>query len=67
MSTKEKAATLKHSHIHLPTKPNVRDWVRKPLTREIGIDTALIALCTVLLGWTFFSLANAFQGCHVVG
>jgi hypothetical protein len=67
MSTKENAATLKHSHIHLPTTRNVRDWLKKPLAREIEIDTALIAFCSVLLGWTFFSLVNAFQSGHVIG
>ena len=66
MSTKEKAAAVKHSHIHLPTTRNVRDWVNKPLAREIKIDAALATLCTFLLGWTFFSLVNAFQSCHVI-
>ena len=66
MSTKDNAATAKHSHIHLPTTRNVRDWLKKPLAREIEIEAAITALCSLLLGWTFFSLIHAYHSYHVV-
>ena len=66
MSNEEKAATLKHSHIHLPTTRDVCEWIKKPRAREIEIDAAIIALCSLLLGWTCFSLVHAFQSYHVI-
>ena len=66
MDTHNGAATLRQKNIHFPRTRGVLGWLKKPLAREIEIDTALVALCSFLLGWVFFSLANAFDYCQVI-
>jgi hypothetical protein len=64
MNTGNRASALKHSHIHFPSRKQIRDWFRKPSTKELEIDAALVALCSVLLGSVFFSLWKAFGAYH---
>ena len=66
MSTSEETTTLKHSYIKFPTTRGLRKWLQKALAREIKKDAVLTALCSLLLGWTLFSLVNALQGRAVI-
>ena len=65
MNTRGGAGALKHPHIHFPTRKEVRGWLQKPSTRELEIDAALVALCSILLGSVFFSLCKAFGTYHL--
>jgi hypothetical protein len=66
MASKARAATLKHSYVHLPSTRDAREWLKKPLVREIEIDTALIVLCFLLYGAVLFSLFKAFGDYQII-
>jgi hypothetical protein len=66
MDTHNGAATLRQKNIEFPRSRNVLGWFKKPPAREIEMDTALIALCSILLGWVFFSLVHAFDSCRII-
>jgi hypothetical protein len=63
MGNKAGAATLDNAHIHLPTKRDVRDWLKKTFTKGMKADAPLIAYCLFLLGCACFSLVRAFNDC----
>lgn len=66
MRNRANAKAARHySHIHLPKMRDAKDWLRKPLAREIETNAALIVVCSSLIGWTLFSLMNAIQSGHV--
>ncbi len=53
--------TLKHIHIHLPSKREVKDWIEKVFTRERSADVALTLTVILLCGWLVYCLGNALQ------
>ena len=66
MGNKAGAATLKHSHMHLPSTRDARDWLKKTFTKAMEADGPLIAYCLFLYGAIFFSLLKAFANYQVI-
>jgi hypothetical protein len=66
MRPKSRAAALKHSHIHLSSTRDVRDWAKKTFNKELETDAALIAFCLLLFGSIFISLSRAFSNYQII-
>jgi len=62
MGNRARAATLKLSHIHIPTKRDVLDWLKKQRARANKADAPLIAYCLFILGAAIFSVIEGFKG-----
>lgn len=54
-------STSKHTHLHVPSMRELKDWAVNLFSKEKTADAALLVIATMLCGWLLYCLANAFN------
>ena len=55
--------TIKHAHIRMPTKTDVKHSAVSLLNSEKAIDAALLTMAVMLCGWLLYCLAKPISEC----
>ena len=58
---------LNHTHVHVPSANDIKDWARKAISRQRLTDTVLVGSTLVLFGLLFSSLSQAMLNTTVIG
>jgi hypothetical protein len=58
---------LNHTHVHVPSANDIKDWARKAISRQRLADTVLVGSTLVLFGLLFSSFSQALLNTVIIG
>lgn len=59
--------TLNHTHVHVPSAHDIKEWARKAISRKKLADAVLVGSTLVLFGLLFSALSQALVNTTVSG